>query len=490
MMRHRTCCLWLFTFVLSTLAGASALSAQSAAPLLPPGHWVRAALRRVESLAPSAPVSDLFGGNLTHVEAAEQLRKFSTEGSPGSRAIAASYLDLLEREFKDLAERKPGLSQIAATVGATAGDGLAAPGNGFIRGEDWTGARVLDDRDGVIAGATAAATSRYFGAQLIANYDVDELKLHGSHAVGRVKRISLWGGNRRLGFAGEDGIVLSGMADFTGGGVYLNRPITFPWIFRYLGPFRFETMMSQLDSSGIVQDPLFWAARGSIQPLPNIILGLNRAAIFGGEGNGGSLADVLEMIVGGYGGDAGEFENQVVSADARIVVQSENQPVEVYGEWASDDGSGMWYKAPAIRAGLLLPTLRAYRNGYVGIEGTVFFPKPDCCNTYWYRNTFFRGSWSSGDVLLGHPLGGHGREVKLIAGTDEHYAKLRVRSQLFLRERGAENTFSPEREGNSFGAAVSILLRVRQFEIGLNGDLENGDGWNSNRLVARVHAFF
>src|SRR6185369_5605886 len=223
--------------------------------------------------------------------------------------------------------------------------------------------------------------------------------------------------------------------------------------------------------------------RGSIQPLRSLTLGVNRAALFGGDGHPAKPLDVLQMLAGGYGGDSGDFENQVVSVDARLTLAT-RQPVEFYIEWAADDGAGMWHNAPAITVGSLLPTLHAAPNVFLGFEFTTVARKPDCCNTYWYRNVFFRGSWSKDDVPLGHALGGHGTEWAMRIGWDPANAHVRFRSRFVARNRGAENLFAPERAGRSVGWDGSLALRVNRAELELQGNVEDGTGWRSSALRA------
>ena len=466
------------------------VTAQRAAPLLAPDHWVYSALSRVDALSGAGLSFDGGANTLSAIEAAARLRAHTESTDPARRAMAAAYWQLLELEFSGLQRSTATrVLQIAPGLGALAEEGVAAPGSGFIRGEDFTGARELPDRSGLVGEFHASALTSRAALQLSLSYHDTDVSLRGTHAVAALGNVNLWAGNRRLRFGNENGFVLSGAIDVSGGGLFLNEPVRLPWIFRHLGPFRFELFLSQMDSSGIVQDPFFWGARGSIQPTRNLILGLNRAAIFGGDGNSGSLLDFLEMLVGGYGGELGEFENQVVSADFRWVLPSDQQSIELYGEWAADDGSGMWHLAPALRAGIALPALAGWRHGFASVEGAYMGAKPANYNTYWYRNVYFRGSWAKDDVLLGHPLGGHGREIRLSLGSDLGLGKLQLRASGFARERGDENTWSPERAGNSLGVTTMINARWRALDLSLRGEFEKAGGWKSNqlRLLARTY---
>jgi hypothetical protein len=462
-------------------------------PLLPADHWAYSAVRRVEAQVPNARLYDISGNTLTAREASERLRAAGALASTGASTMATAYADLLEREFRGLPNESCGaLLQTSGYGGFLLSNGLAAPGNGFARGVDWTGAQPLSDHElGELAGVFDFSAGTTLAGALRPNWKEGEFNVHDTNLVLAFGKAALWGGSRASKFgATQTGIVLGGSAYFDGVGFYLRDPIRFPWIFRHLGDIRFETFVSRLDQNGRRDNPWFWAARGSIQPFDNLSFGINRASIFGGEGHPLRLVDVLEMIAGGYGGNRGEFENQIVSVDGRWVIPSSVQPVELYAEWGADDSSGMWKKAPAITAGVLLPVLPGLPQTFAALEGTVMFEKPERGNTYWYRNAFFGGSWSKDEVMIGHPLGGHGHEIALLIGSDPAQGRLRLRARFIARDRGDENTYSPEREGQSKGVDGSIHWRVSSLEALIRAELEDGTGWRSSRLRAGLRAFF
>lgn len=473
----------------------AALQAQRCAePLLPSSHWAYSALRRMEASVPGTQVYDISGNVLSAREAHERLRALLPRATENTAAVAESYALVLEREFHGLADGMScsALRQLAGYGGYLTTNDLAAPGNGYAQGVDWTGAQPIpDDQIGEASGALDFSTGSAFAAALRPNWKEGEFTLHDTNVVLAAGKVALWGGSRASKFgATQTGIVLGGGAYFDGVGFYLRDAIRFPWIFRYFGPIRFETFVSRLDQNGRRDNPWFWAARGSIQPFNTLSFGVNRASIFGGEGHPLRIVDVLEMIAGGYGGNRGEFENQIVSIDGRWVIPSAVQPVELYAEWGADDSSGMWKKAPAITAGILLPVLPGLRQTFAALEGTVMFEKPERGNTYWYRNAFFGGSWSKEDVMIGHPLGGHGHEIALAFGTDPAGGRFRLRSRLVTRDRGEENVYSPERAGRSHGIDGSIHWRVRALETHIRAELEDGEGWQSSRLRAGLRAYF
>src|SRR5690606_12867028 len=128
----------------------------------------------------------------------------------------------------------------------------------------------------------------------------DEI-LSEAYATASVGRIALWGGRRGLSIGGSTrgGVVLGDDARFTGGGVETAEPFRLPGFLRFAGDVRVSQTFARMERSGTIDDPWFLATRISFAPHARFALGLNRAAIFGGEGNEGVTARrVLLMLIG------------------------------------------------------------------------------------------------------------------------------------------------------------------------------------------------
>jgi hypothetical protein len=477
-------------------AGAGVSQRLDASALLSRDHWSLAALRRIDASAPEFAGSEFGGNTFSQREVAARLRA-AVARLPDSVAwgrLARAYLERFEEEFPRTDETpvtRARLTGAAVSAGLLGAEGRARPGNGWFIDEDWTGAQPLEDLASPWASfALSGALHRRLAGQLSARADGRYKTLDHSHALVRAGAIEVWAGRRAPGFGpGFTGIVLGGNTQINAAGLLIRSPLRLPWLLRYLGPLRFETFLSRFPQNGRVQEPWFWAARGSVQPLRQVTLGINRAAIFGGAGNPFRLIDVLEMMAGGYGGEGGEFENQVVSVDLRIVVP-EALPFELNVEWGSDDGAGMWYRAPALNVGLRMHALPVAPAAFGAFEWTLFSGKPPNRNTYWYRNVFFRGSWSLGETPLGHPLGGHGHEYNVRLGTDLLDARLRLQANVYARDRGAENIYAPERAGRSVGWGGHGVWRAGRTELELTAGSEYGSGWRERALRAGLRRLF
>jgi hypothetical protein len=212
--------------------------------------------------------------------------------------------------------------------------------------------------------------------------------------------------------------------------------------------------------------------------------------MFGGEGNlPVTFSRVAKNIIGIYtDDDEYSFANQVLSIDIRYRVPG--FPLSAYLDWGSDDAAGGWWDVPAILGGLEWTRVDSTYDVAIGVEHLQF--SASCCgNSIWYRNAWFRGSWADGDELLGHPLGGHGREWRVFAngGIGE---RVLASVAYFARRRRVENLFAPERQGESDGMQVRADISVtRRARLLLDTAAEwSAKDWNSSRLSAAVRYSF
>jgi hypothetical protein len=468
---------------------AAPVIAQAAPPsaLVPAHHWIFGALRRVESVSPGR-TRDAGASTLSHAEVITRLRLAAESRNPVAARLATDYLDRFLEELP-VTDSRPHIYGQSAAAGFAHATGRAGPGDGFVEGPEWTGARPLPDQSTAVGKILVAGTLGPTGFQFAAAFDQEETRLDETHGLLRLGPLDIWGGRRAVALGPASGLVLSGRAPFNAGGFQMAAPITLPWILRYVGPFHFETFASRMERNGRREKPWFWAARGSVQPASFLTLGVNRAVLFGGVGHPLRLKDVAAMVVGAYGGDGGNFENQVVSVDGRLKITG-SQPLDLYIEWGADDSSGMWFHSPGITMGVRLPTLPGVSNAFAGAEYTMLAAKRPCCNTHWYNNAFFGGSWAKDDVTLGHPLGGQGREGAVDLGVDAAGARLRTHVRLFARNRGAGNIYAPERLGDSRGFTGEVMGRAGRMELRIDGSMEDGAGWRESTFQASLRVNF
>lgn len=69
-------------------------------------------------------------------------------------------------------------------------------------------------------------------------------------------------------------------------------------LLRWIGPWRVNTFLGQLESDRVIPNALIWGFRVSAMPYPNLELGLNRTALFGGDGRTAGLTDLANVVLG------------------------------------------------------------------------------------------------------------------------------------------------------------------------------------------------
>jgi hypothetical protein len=278
--------------------------------------------------------------------------------------------------------------------------------------------------------------------------------------------------------------VLNGNVPFDGAGLTTPDGFLLPGFLSALGPVVLDQLLARLDRSGDVDNPWFLATRITVTPSSTLTIGLNRAALFGGEGNEPvTLRRVLLMLVGVTDADAkdSDFENQVASFDFRW------RPVRrllVHAEYAADD-AGAFIRVPAITVGASVAavahpalTMGAEVTGIARSTGT--FPA-------WYRHGALADGWTDRGMLLAHPLGGNGIEAGLTWQVDPESSPMIASGRLYARDRGSENLFSPDRHGASAGAEFRLRLQTTSWlRVDGAADVEWGRSWN--RWAARLAA--
>ena len=179
--------------------------------------------------------------------------------------------------------------------------------------------------------------------------------------------------------------------------------------------------------------------------------------MFGGEGNAPiTLRNFITMLYGDHAGVQGEFHTEVFAFDASFRPPVP-LPLLLRLEWAIDDGAGMIHRAPGMVWAVELGALPGLPQVSAGFERTLFSGCYGCRNTLWYRNWSFRGGWTDDGALLGHPLGGHGREHRFHGRFDAATLPLQLGAELRLRERRSENCSARPARGAARCSACAHL---------------------------------
>ncbi|HSJ33036.1 MAG TPA: capsule assembly Wzi family protein [Longimicrobiales bacterium] len=482
MMRSLLTALLILTSVLS-----APLAAQDASPFVPADHWSVGAVNRLHALGLTPPGTVRGQRSRTVGE----VRSVLEEAAAGGHELARGYLRRFADEFSGDSATFATLTHATVAAGAGVLDGDVRHGVYRTWGEEnWTGTRPLNDRTtGIARGALLATLGGHVAAGAVATRNPVHTRVSELYGTVRLGPVGIWGGRRVQGFGpGTGGIVLDGNAPVDGGGLFV-EPVRLPWLLRHLGPVRAELGVAPLPANGPVDRPFFILTRGSIEPHPRIGFGITRAGMIGASDDGRSVGDILYFLVGGQTGGS-EYDNQIAAADAWFRPPAGPLPLLLYVEWGAEDSAGAWWDVPGIVAGVELAAVPRLPWLSVVIERSSF-ERSASGNPPWYRHPIgFHDGWSTRDELLGHPLGGHGREWLLQARADLMDGRLQLVTRGFTRRRGSENVFAPERAGLSNGVAVRGDLQLRSgFVLHVEGATEDGGDWRRTQASGALRFY-
>jgi hypothetical protein len=494
-----------------TLAGSSPCAAQDARAdtpppgpngtaagdttgLLPPDHWTRHALTRLA--AASSIGTDLAA--LAWPARRSTVRRIlldaaarpaaSNQAAESHTAMARAWLDRFDAEF---AERRIGpIAFTPPAVAARAGEGALLAGRAVPSpiGYDYTGPTPDNSETDVFVeiGATASIGRRFDLAADARQYTDGANELVRATAGARFGAAELWGGRREASYGpSPDGLTLSGRVPFDGGGLDTPAGFVLPGFLRVLGTVRVNQVVARFDRTGDVAEPWFVATRLSFAPSSRVAVGVNRAALFGGEGNEpvtlGRLLLVLFGITDSRGKDS-DFENQVASLD---VAWNPGGSVLLWAEYGFDDAGTAFVLVPGLSLGALWAG-PSWAEA-LSIGGSVTGIASSCCgHPRWYFHGALADGWTDRGVLLGHPLGGNGLEAAFEWALDPATSRVLARGRFFVRDRGRENLYSPDRHGRTGG--IEAWLQVMPGGFRLEAGLESEVGAGPDRWSALLRA--
>jgi len=191
------------------------------------------------------------------------------------------------------------------------------------------------------------------------------------------------------------------------------HPGHLPGVLRYLGLFRWNAFIGQLDSDRTFAHPWIAGQIFSFKPLPDLDFGLTHAIAFGGRGNdnygiGGFFGRATGLATGNA---AGANTNSRVSLYAKLRFPR-LRGAELYGEILGEDfyqpfgraiGIKTPFKSPSYTLGFYVPRLT--RDGLT--DGRLEWTLLDR-NYSTHSDSLY---WASDGSLMGYPLGPHAQRI-------------------------------------------------------------------------------
>lgn len=198
------------------------------------------------------------------------------------------------------------------------------------------------------------------------------------------------------------------------------NPVLLPWIFSYLGPFKYTVFCAQLESDRDHPNAMLGGMRLDFKPTPNFEMGMSRTFIFGGDGmpNNSFLGFLKILSFLNVGGSLSDFTNQIASFDFRYRLPSLRNS-EIYLEWGGDDTRNV----PDLRHGLF--NLNAYLVGFylprltsdgltdlrIEYADNVTEPSDPDFPAAWYTHSQYFSGYTYNGLILGHPMGPDARDA-------------------------------------------------------------------------------
>lgn len=182
-------------------------------------------------------------------------------------------------------------------------------------------------------------------------------------------------------------------------------PSELPWVFKYLGPFRFDLFVSRLEEDRAVPEPYFAGIRLNFRPVYEFELGMSMMVMTGGEGRPPfKLADLFEILFGENEIGNEDRSNKIAGIDFRF-----NLPGwQIYGEAGGEDEAGGWPAREAVIIGVYLPRLT--RTADLRFEFADLAWTKDSAGA-WYKHGIYTDGYTYNGRILGHHVGGDGKDL-------------------------------------------------------------------------------
>jgi hypothetical protein len=426
-LRHKTIFVIFFLLALPDFASATPVSAS-----IPLHSWIYPSLDKLAGLG--LIESSLQGSRpFTRLEAARQtLEARDKAAAVKPSPVAYEILQRLEQELRTSLDEASGgaaLSYLQPIRGfrfdAVYQEGPPSTPSPTTRNNAVQHAlnannSGIDYGDGFNAQAIAESEAR-FSSFFLLNWrplfilgedQSDFTTLHGTATLGLgsfsiiAGRDSLWWGQGHNGsFILTNNAKPLDMVRITN-----SSPVHLPWIFRHLGPFRLDTLLSQLEADRHIAEPYLFGMRINLKPRPWFEVGASRAMMYGGEGQPGvGVARFLKLFAGRGTNvyDEPNVVNQIAAFDARIKV-----PVlwgaEIYGELGGEDEAGAFIAKKALLTGLYLPRIEP--GGRLGLRLEYTDLNWRGHGPVWYRHGTYRSGYTYEKKIIGHHVGGDARD--------------------------------------------------------------------------------
>jgi len=175
--------------------------------------------------------------------------------------------------------------------------------------------------------------------------------------------------------------------------VELENPVLLPWIFQYLGLFKFSTFLSRLEDERHVPHPWLIGMKMSFKPFPFLEIGATRSVMCGGEGRELSLSTIL------FAKGENVYSPSKTQGDQKAGFELRFRPVHhlvIFWEGAGEDKAGAFPSHWAHIAGVYMP-------GLLNKLGIRF--EYATITRWWYHHGVYKSGYTYYGRLIGYYTG-------------------------------------------------------------------------------------
>ncbi len=255
------------------------------------------------------------------------------------------------------------------------------------------------------------------------------------------------------------------------------NPVLLPWVFKYLGPFRFAVFVTRLEKDRKdIPEPYLWGMRLNFKPHPYLEIGLQRTALLGGRGRSEDLKTWWRSFTGKGENIAGvEAGDQRAGGDIKITLPFKLQPLQLYAEAASEDEAGGLPYKWAYLTGIYLP--RIFNLERITLRCEYATTHVEGHPNVWYRHGIYTDGYTYKGKIIGHHMGTDSKDI---------FMEL----SYLIPERDGRVSISYDIEEHNLAGAVrekkdEVSLNV-SFKLKKNIDLKVSYGYADIKNIANI----
>jgi len=277
-------------------------------------------------------------------------------------------------------------------------------------------------------------------------------------------------------------------------------PTLLPWIFSYLGPFKYTYFLSRLEDDREVASPWLTGLRLDFKPLPTLELGFTNVFVFNGKGQPQINASTYFGSLFLYGGQS-NLLNQLAGIDLRLQLPFLRN-TEIYAEYGGDDSGGTefpeeWFGFGDIGylVGIYVPRLTDDGKTDLRLEFANNAHRVDSTPGMWYAHPIY--PYTHDGLIMGHHMGPDAADFfarvtrylknDLVVGIDYDYMARGLTlspTEEHVHQVGADATYYL-----NYFADIRVILRYA-FETVDNFDIQPGINRQNHLLMATVKLEF